>query len=393
MEILIVLWFLGFIVGIVTLLVNLIRKRSKKKATILTAGSLIILLVAGYFIPATATLDIEAAEIETNEKGVALVEGTTNAEATLTVDGKNLDNKEGDFSYEVKLGDQTAKKITLVATIEESEVEQIVTVTPSEEYITFLNEQKIEEEKLKKVETALALAEKEPNQKNYDEATTLISALTKEYDTIDDRLTSIEDYIKAEAAVALAEKELTSGSLDKAQSLIKKIVLNEDAFSDRIKTIQTNVIEKEEQLASAKEAVDLAEKSPTDDNYTHAFELIEALPSKDNTLNTRLVAVNSTIEKDKEEQAATLAAEKAKQEKLASENAAKEKVATEQAAQSAAVQTTPSVEVPNESNEQIVMVTATGSKYHTHKCGNGTYYDAPMSVALSRGLTPCSKCY
>mgnify|MGYP001623915183 CR=1 FL=1 len=44
-------------------------------------------------------------------------------------------------------------------------------------------------------------------------------------------------------------------------------------------------------------------------------------------------------------------------------------------------------------NSQTVLVTRTGSKYHTHKCGNGTYYEATLDEALARGLTPCEKCY
>lgn len=393
MEILLLLGFLGFIVGVVTLLVNSIRKRSKKKATILTGGSLIVFLVASFFISPTATLDIEATSIETNEKGYALIEGTTNTKATLTVDGKDLENKEGDFSYKVQLDDQKEKTITFIASIEDSEAEQIVKITPSEEYIAFLNEQKIEEENLKKVETALALAEKDPNQENYDKAATLVSTLTKEYHDIDDRLTSIDDYIKAEKAVALAEKELTSDSLEDAQSLIKKVTLNKDSFSDRLKTIQTKVTEREEQLASAREAVDLAEQTPTDDTYSYAVELIEALPNQEPSLNNRLVTIKTTIEKDKEEKAAVIAAEKAQQEKIASENAAKEKAATEQAAQTTTVQTIPTVDADNHKNEQTVLVTPTGEKYHTHKCGNGTYTEASLSTALARGLTPCSKCY
>lgn len=38
-------------------------------------------------------------------------------------------------------------------------------------------------------------------------------------------------------------------------------------------------------------------------------------------------------------------------------------------------------------------VTATGSKYHKEKCGNGTYTKATVKEAKARGLTPCSKCY
>lgn len=43
--------------------------------------------------------------------------------------------------------------------------------------------------------------------------------------------------------------------------------------------------------------------------------------------------------------------------------------------------------------ETTVYVTKTGSKYHTHKCGNGTYYASTRSDALASGLTPCKKCF
>ena len=42
---------------------------------------------------------------------------------------------------------------------------------------------------------------------------------------------------------------------------------------------------------------------------------------------------------------------------------------------------------------KYVYVTPTGRKYHTHKCGRGTYRKAKLSYAKSRGLTPCKKCY
>lgn len=43
--------------------------------------------------------------------------------------------------------------------------------------------------------------------------------------------------------------------------------------------------------------------------------------------------------------------------------------------------------------EATVYITPTGAKYHTHKCGNGTYYPATLSEARARGLTPCLKCF
>ncbi len=44
------------------------------------------------------------------------------------------------------------------------------------------------------------------------------------------------------------------------------------------------------------------------------------------------------------------------------------------------------------SNSQV-MITRTGECYHTHKCGNGTYFWVSFSEAQSRGLRPCQKCY
>lgn len=45
------------------------------------------------------------------------------------------------------------------------------------------------------------------------------------------------------------------------------------------------------------------------------------------------------------------------------------------------------------SGGETVLITRTGECYHTHKCGNGTYFPASLSEALSRGLRPCKKCY
>ena len=39
--------------------------------------------------------------------------------------------------------------------------------------------------------------------------------------------------------------------------------------------------------------------------------------------------------------------------------------------------------------QTMVYVTPTGSKYHTHKCGRGNFYQTTLSNALARGLTPC----
>ncbi|MCI5647853.1 MAG: DUF5011 domain-containing protein [Fusicatenibacter sp.] len=45
------------------------------------------------------------------------------------------------------------------------------------------------------------------------------------------------------------------------------------------------------------------------------------------------------------------------------------------------------------SGGETVLITKTGECYHTHKCGNGTYFPVTLSEALRRGLRPCKKCY
>lgn len=50
------------------------------------------------------------------------------------------------------------------------------------------------------------------------------------------------------------------------------------------------------------------------------------------------------------------------------------------------------VSVSTSSGTQV-MITSTGSCYHNHKCGNGTYYWVSLDEALNRGLRACKKCY
>lgn len=40
-----------------------------------------------------------------------------------------------------------------------------------------------------------------------------------------------------------------------------------------------------------------------------------------------------------------------------------------------------------------VLITRTGECYHTHKCGNGTYFEVTLKEAKARGLRACKKCY
>lgn len=92
------------------------------------------------------------------------------------------------------------------------------------------------------------------------------------------------------------------------------------------------------------------------------------------------------------------AARKAEEQRIAQEAAARKQAEEQQAAAQAeaaarAQQEAQSQQAAEPAQGQTVYVTPTGSKYHTHKCGNGTYSPATLEEAQARGLTPCSKCF
>ena len=165
----------------------------------------------------------------------------------------------------------------------------------------------------------------------------------------------------------------------------------------------------EKKVTEAESALSQAEANPTKENYATASAAIQALPENKQELTSRLAAIDSTIkakeaeeERKKQEEIARQQAEQAQQEAIAqqqAEQARQEAIAQQQAEQArqqaAAEQASQQAQAaaPEQNNEQTVYVTPTGSKYHTHKCGNGTYTPATLSEAQSRGLTPCSKCY
>ncbi len=153
---------------------------------------------------------------------------------------------------------------------------------------------------------------------------------------------------------------------------------------------------RKKKVTEAESALSQAEANPTKENYATASAAIQALPENKQELTSRLAAIDSTIkakeaeeERKKQEEIARQQAEQAQQEAIAQQQAeqARQQAAAEQASQQA------QAAAPEQNNEQTVYVTPTGSKYHTHKCGNGTYTPATLSEAQARGLTPCSKCY
>ncbi|MFD2307147.1 hypothetical protein [Enterococcus termitis] len=376
---------LGIIVGSVLSVKAKIQHKQKKNPLLLTGISLLLFIGAFSFPSSSPTLEFDNDSVETNEQGIATIEGKTNEKSELNVEGKKVKTKNGTFRYKVTLTDDQEKKVTFTATLGGADEEKTITVTPSKAFVAFFNEEKQEQETIKKAETALALAEDTPTQKNYDEAATLVTSLTQE--DLTRRLAIVKENVPIYEAVELAETKQTKEHLDSATALVDKATLNKDSLLRRLTVVQEKITEKEHTeslIAAARTAVEKAEQEPTDEHYNQAITKIKELPNGHTDLSNRANAVKQTLASKKEEAKRVAEAQKK----------AEEAQAAAEAQQAAAADQTPETPAPDTQGvQEMVLVTPTGSKYHNHKCGNGTYTPDTLESAKARGLTACSKCY
>lgn len=100
------------------------------------------------------------------------------------------------------------------------------------------------------------------------------------------------------------------------------------------------------------------------------------------------IAEKKKLEKQKAKEEAE---RKQQEEKRKAEEQKQQAIAQEQARQAAQEQAV--AQAKQQNNQQTVLITPTGKKYHNHVCGNGNYSPATLQEALNRGLTPCEKCY
>jgi hypothetical protein len=368
--------FIAVIVSGISLIIAVVKRRPKKRLGYILGGSVILFIAGAILSPSSLSLSVISPEVETDGSGKATIEGEATTDAVLTINGETVENSNGSFRYTVHLQDDNEQNIVVKAVLKDQKKEQEVLIKPSKEFVAYLEAEKAEKELTKQVETALALAEADPTQKNYDEAATLVHSLSKTYEDYDQRLSLLQDHIQIASALEKAEQSLSRTDLETATKLVAASV-NKANFDDRLTTLQTKVAEKEAQeklQAQAVKAVEKAEAEPTEANLSAATSAIAQLPSADEGLTQRAEAVRQTIAEQERQLA------KAEQERQA-------------AAEQQANQASQSNQDTSNQAEEYVMITKTGAKYHTHKCGNGTYFSVTLSEALSKGLTPCKKCF
>jgi hypothetical protein len=372
---LVLLGFIGLIAGIIFVVKNRRNALAKRKAWMLTGAGFLLLVLSVAFNEPAPKLVFTEDSVETNEEGLAIIKGQTNEQSTITVNGEKIKNNGESFTYKVTLKDEQPKKLSFVATIGSTDKAKMIEVKPSKKFIASLNNKADKEKTLADAKTALAAAENSPTQKNYDEAATLIASLDREEVELTDRLAIVKENIPIYAAVALAEEKQTKEQVEAASALVKKeATLNRTALNKRLNLVQQKIVEKEtqeKQLSDARQAVEKAEQEPTDEHYNQALAKINELQNGNSDLDNRIKSVKQLLTAQKE---------------AAKREAEAQKAAEAQAAQEAAQAATPE-------SGMTVLVTRTGEKYHTRKCGNGDYYSATLEEAKNRGLTPCAKCY
>ncbi|KAF2504411.1 hypothetical protein [Enterococcus faecalis] len=347
------LGLLGLLVSGGLTIKALIKKQPKKQYGYAALASAALFIGGVATTDSSPTLSLDAESVETDANGSATIKGEYDGNSKLTANGKEVKTKDKTFAYKVKLSDENTQKITFVAEKKDTKVEKSVEVTPSKEFIASITDS---EQELAKTEKALAYAEKQPSQKNYDEAATLVSSLSQEYEEYNDRLEKTKEAVPVDEAVTTAEKSKSKSDYQAAEKLVAAAPVGKEGFQQRLTTVQTAIAEKEknEQLvASATAAVEKAEQEPTNEAYyNEAIKQIDALNSPNQALTKRVAVVKTQLDAHKEKQrkeaeAQKLAAEKAQKEQAEAAAKAQAEAEAQQAAQAPAEVETAAAEAPS----------------------------------------------
>lgn len=351
--VLVLLGLLGLLVSGGLTIKALIKKQPKKQYGYAALASAALFIGGVATTDSSPTLSLDAESVETDANGSATIKGEYDGNSKLTANGKEVKTKDKTFAYKVKLSDEKTQKITFVAEKKDTKVEKSVEVTPSKEFIASITDS---EQELAKTEKALAYAEKQPSQKNYDEAATLVSSLSQEYEEYNDRLEKIKKAVPVDEAVTTAEKSKSKSDYQAAEKLVAAAPVGKEGFQQRLTTVQTAIAEKEknEQLvARATAAVEKAEQEPTNEAYyNEAVKQIDALNSPNQALTKRVAVVKTQLDAHKEKQrkeaeAQKLAAEKAQKEQAEAAAKAQAEAEAQQAAQAPAEVETAAAEAPS----------------------------------------------
>ncbi|EPF4343641.1 hypothetical protein CUM95_08245 [Enterococcus faecium] len=191
-------------------------------------------------------------------------------------------------------------------------------------------------------------------------------------------------------------EDTSSESREKEEQKVKEIAKKKKQaqLEAKKKAEEQKQAEIAQKTSSAETILAQAEANPTRDNYDSALSAIQAIPGGNQSLSNRLANVDSAIKANEAAQAeAAKIAEQQRQQAIAQEQARQAAVQAEQQRQAQLAQEQAVAQAQQQNNQETVLITPTGKKYHNHVCGNGNYSPATLQEALNRGLTPCEKCF
>ncbi|SKA04201.1 hypothetical protein SAMN02745116_02225 [Pilibacter termitis] len=262
---------------------------------------------------------------------------------------------------------------------------------------------------IEKIKSALLANEKDVATISDDKHKGLVSDFEQSGKQISERLVKAEKMLVAQEKLNhlfTAEKALNGTEVSSEKLVLASGITTENlnevkgeinalpstSFSENARKLLSEAETQFSALTNAENAVKAAEEAKTDEQkFLNAQNLVNALVSEEYKvdLKNRLTPVQTQVAEKKKADEALRKQEEARQ-KAEAEAKAK---AEEQAQAQALAQAQQEQQAQSNEQAQTVYVTPTGSKYHTHKCGNGTYSPTTLDEAQARGLTPCKKCF
>ena len=148
--------------------------------------------------------------------------------------------------------------------------------------------------------------------------------------------------------------------------------------------------------AALQEQIDFAVEKALADQESEISDLQSQLEETQNSLSetqTELEQITDELNQTKDQRSQSQSELTQTQDKLKKAQSASSQSSSASSSSAAVSSGSSRSAASGVTNSQTVLITRTGSKYHNHKCGNGTYYETTLDDALSRGLSPCQKCY
>ncbi|MCM3512251.1 hypothetical protein [Carnobacterium inhibens] len=276
--------FIVFLVGLVSVATNWIKKKDKRASV----GVLFIgILLLTYSVPRVEEQQQqeqqEQIEKQVKEEQIALVK-----EATIAVETTEKDKNRANYE----------KATELVGSLKPKNQDLADRLTAIDTHLT-------KEEKIEEATLAIEKAETDKTKENYEAAASLMSIIDTEGTDLEGRLAKVKGFVdtetekteKAVAALEEAEKSKKRESYNKANGLISELTAPDEKLTARLKEADTVIAAEEEKVAAEKaEQVKITAKKAED---------AKLASEKEEQANSVAAKTEDTVVPETEEQVTT----------------------------------------------------------------------------------------